>query len=110
MGWEGVTGDWKVRGGQLIPGKGPEWMGIGHQEQDIGLPIKWGFPFTFNARGYAQIIDYVLREYKDKIFCVQVKNKSCVDNIIMSLIPWKRPRGSKTLPATQDERNSDSPY
>jgi hypothetical protein len=49
-GQEGVRGDWKVRGGQLIPGKGPEWMGIRHHEQDIGLPSKWGFPFTFNAR------------------------------------------------------------
>jgi hypothetical protein len=37
-GWEGVRGDWKVRGGQLIPGKGPEWMGIRHHEQDSGLP------------------------------------------------------------------------
>jgi hypothetical protein len=85
-------------------------MEICHHEQDVGLPIKWGFPFTFNARGYAQIIDYVLRKYKDKIFCVQVKNKPCVDNIIMRLIPWKCPRGSKTLPALNDERSSDSPY
>ncbi len=72
-GWEGVRGDWKVRGGQFIPGKGPEWMGIHHHEQDIGLPSKWGFPFTFNARGKAQIIDYVLCKYKDRIFVSRLK-------------------------------------
>jgi hypothetical protein len=53
--------------------QGPEWMGICHHEQDIGLPSKWGFLFDFNARGYAQVIDYVLCKYKDGIFCVQVK-------------------------------------
>jgi hypothetical protein len=26
---------------------------------------KWGFIFTFNAMGYAQIIDYVLCRYKN---------------------------------------------
>jgi hypothetical protein len=31
------------RAGQLLPGKGPEWMGIRHHEQDIGLPSKLGF-------------------------------------------------------------------
>jgi hypothetical protein len=30
-------------------------------------------------------------------FCVQVKNKSCVDcTVIMHLIPWKCSRGSET--------------
>jgi hypothetical protein len=43
-----VRGDWKVRRGQVIPGKGPEWMGIRHHEQNIGLPSKWGFLFAFN--------------------------------------------------------------
>ncbi len=52
-GLEGVKGDWKVRGGQLIPGKGPEWMGIRHYEQDTGLLSKWGFLFTSSAMGYA---------------------------------------------------------
>jgi hypothetical protein len=54
---EGVGGgevDWGLRGEQLMPGKGPEWMGIRHHEQDTGLSSKWGFPFTFNSRGYAQ--------------------------------------------------------
>jgi hypothetical protein len=29
-------------------------MGICHHEQDNGLLSKRGFPFTYNARGYAQ--------------------------------------------------------
>jgi hypothetical protein len=32
--------------GQL-PGKGPEWMGIRHHEQNTRLPSKLGFPFLF---------------------------------------------------------------
>ncbi len=39
-GGKGVRGGWKVGGGQLIPGKGPEWMGIRHYEQNIGHPSK----------------------------------------------------------------------
>jgi hypothetical protein len=30
---------------------------------------------------------------------MQVKNKPCVVNIIMRLIPWKRPRSSETVAA-----------
>ncbi len=30
------------RMGQLLTGKGPEWMGIRHREQDIGPPSKSG--------------------------------------------------------------------
>jgi hypothetical protein len=37
-----------------------------------------------------------VKKYKDGIFCVQVKNKQCVVNFIMRLIPWKSPRGSET--------------
>jgi hypothetical protein len=33
-------GGYKVKGGQLLLGKGPEWMGIRHHEQDIGLLSK----------------------------------------------------------------------
>ncbi len=50
-----MKGDWKVRGGQLIPSKGPEWMGIRNHEEDIGIPSKWVFLLPFNARGYAQM-------------------------------------------------------
>ncbi len=90
-----VRGGWKVRGRQLIPGRVPEWMRIRYHEQSIVHPSKWVF-FTFNARGYAQIIDYLLCKYEDRIFCVQVKNKPCVVNIILRLFPWKCPRGSET--------------
>jgi hypothetical protein len=73
-------------------------MGIRHHEQETCLPSKWGSLFTFSERGCAQIIDDVLCKCKDKIFVMQVKNKPCVVNIIMRLIPWKSPRGSETLP------------
>ncbi len=33
------------RVGQLLTGKGPEWMGIHHHEQDTGPPSKLGFYF-----------------------------------------------------------------
>jgi hypothetical protein len=75
-------------------------MGIRHHEEDIGLSSKWGFLFTFNARAYAHIIDYVLCKYQYGILCVQVKNKPCVVNFIMHLIPWKCPCGSKTVICT----------
>ncbi len=47
-------GDWKVRGGQLIPGNEPEWIGIGirYHEQDTGLPSKWGVFFLPLTRGF----------------------------------------------------------
>ncbi len=38
------------RVGQLLPGKGPEWMGIHHHEQDTGPPSELGF-FIISARG-----------------------------------------------------------
>jgi hypothetical protein len=33
--------------GQLLPGKGPEWVGIHHHEQETGPPSKLGFFITF---------------------------------------------------------------
>ncbi len=44
-----MRGDWKVRGGQLIPDKGAEWIGICHHEQDVSLPSKWGV-FSFSLK------------------------------------------------------------
>jgi hypothetical protein len=35
-------------------------------------------------------------KYKDRIICVQVKNKTCVVYTVMRLIPWKRSQGSET--------------
>jgi hypothetical protein len=43
------------------------------------------------------MIDNVLYKYKDRIFCVQVKSKPCVVNIIMRLFSWKRSCGSETV-------------
>jgi hypothetical protein len=38
----------------------------------------------------------VLCKDKERIFCVQVKNKPWVVKIILHLIPWKSPRSSET--------------
>jgi hypothetical protein len=46
-GWERGEGGRNQGVGQLLPGKGPEWMGICHHEQNTGLPSKLGFPFLF---------------------------------------------------------------
>ncbi len=42
-GWE--RGEWgkSQRVGQLLPDRGPEWMGIRHNEQETGPPSKLGF-------------------------------------------------------------------
>ncbi len=46
-GWERGEGGLNQGVGQLLPGKGPEWMGIRHHEQNIGPPCKLGFSFLF---------------------------------------------------------------
>jgi hypothetical protein len=46
-GWERGEGGWNQGVGQLLSGKGPEWMGIRHHEQNTKLPSKLGFPFLF---------------------------------------------------------------
>jgi hypothetical protein len=57
------------------------------------------------------MIDNMLCKYKDIIFCVQVKSKPCVVNIIMHLISWKRSCGSESnclkdvLPALSPNQN-----
>jgi hypothetical protein len=52
-----VRGDWKVRGGQLIPRKGPEcgW-GFTTMSKTLSLTFQVSgvFSVPFNARGYAQ--------------------------------------------------------
>ncbi len=45
--WERGERGKSQRVGQLQPGKGPEWMGIRHHEQETGLPSKLGLFFTF---------------------------------------------------------------
>ncbi len=49
-GWERGEGGKNQRVGQLLAGKGPEWMGINHHEQNIGPPSKLGI-FVISARG-----------------------------------------------------------
>jgi hypothetical protein len=65
----GVREDWKIRGGELIPSKGPEWIGIHHYEQDIGLPSKLGFSFHLSMQWImSRTINYMFCKYKDRIF------------------------------------------
>jgi hypothetical protein len=47
--------------------------GVRYNEQETGLPSKWGSLFTFNTRGDAQIIDNALCKYKDGIFVCKIK-------------------------------------
>ncbi len=57
--------------------------------------------FLYITRGYARIYYLFVWciKYKERILCVQVKNKPCVVYTIMGLIPWKRSHGSETLSA-----------
>jgi hypothetical protein len=50
------------RVGQLLPNKGPEWMGICRHEQDIGLPSKLGIYFF--SQGVWLMTYCVLCKYK----------------------------------------------
>ncbi len=40
-GWERGERGKSQRAGQLLPDRGPEWMGICHHEQETGPPIKY---------------------------------------------------------------------
>jgi hypothetical protein len=42
-GWERGERGKTQRVGQLLPDRGPEWMGISHHEQDTAPPSKLGF-------------------------------------------------------------------
>ncbi len=71
----------------------------------------WGFA-TMNKTSFFQVSGFFLlqqkglrldiisscscKKYKDKILCVQVKNKPCIIYKVMHLIPWKQYHGSKT--------------
>ncbi len=45
--------------GQLLPGKGPEWMGIRHHELETSLPSKSGFSVIF-AWGSIKNCPYIM--------------------------------------------------
>jgi hypothetical protein len=48
-GWERGERGKSQRVGQLLPDRGPEWMGIRHHEQETGPPSKYiGVPYYFN--------------------------------------------------------------
>jgi hypothetical protein len=49
-GWERGERGKSHRAGQLLPDRGPEWIGIRHHEQKTGPPSKLGFLIIF-ARG-----------------------------------------------------------
>jgi hypothetical protein len=59
-GVRGVKVNWKVREGQLIPSKGPEWMGIHHHGQDISLPSKWGLLYL-SMQGVIQVTKQLIK-------------------------------------------------
>ncbi len=46
-GWERGERGKSQRVGQLLPDRGPEWMGICHREQETGPPNKSGFIIIF---------------------------------------------------------------
>ncbi len=46
-GWERDERGKSQRVGQLLPDRGPEWMGIRHHEQETGPPSKLGFLIIF---------------------------------------------------------------
>ncbi len=60
----------------MLPGKGLEWMGIRHHEQDIDLPSKRGF-FISCKKGLVPNNLLKCVNIKEN-FCVQVKKKPCM--------------------------------
>ncbi len=44
IGWERGEGGQNQGVGQLLPGKGPEWMGTRHMSKTPDLQVSWGFP------------------------------------------------------------------
>jgi hypothetical protein len=72
-------------------------MGIGHSEQDICPPSKWGFYAVQGVTPGRLIVHVVVCGIKIELSVSMLKNKPCVVYTIMRLIPWKRSHGSKTL-------------
>jgi asparagine synthetase B (glutamine-hydrolysing) len=66
-GWERSERDKSQRVGQLLPERGPDWMGIRHHEQETGPPSKLGF-LIFFARG--SITACALCRYRLIVCCV----------------------------------------
>jgi hypothetical protein len=64
-----VRGDWKGRGGQLIPGKGPEWMGIATMSKTSAFQAGGVFLSPLTQGVMPRTVDYMLCKYKDRILC-----------------------------------------
>ncbi len=71
-GWEGVKGV-RIKGVmQMLLGKGSEWMGIQHHEQNTGPPSKLGFFLSISSfwqRVFWLMIDCVLCKYEWDFVC-----------------------------------------
>ncbi len=96
QGWESGEGGQNQWVGQLLPGKGPEWMGIRHHEQNTEPPSKLGLSFLFLllTRVFLLTIDCVFCKYKSNFVCRLKINHAF---IIMRLISWKHSHGSETV-------------
>jgi hypothetical protein len=53
--WERGKKGKSRRVGQLLPDRGPGWMGIHYHEQEAGTPSKYGFLIVF-ARGSIKLL------------------------------------------------------
>ncbi len=61
----------------MLPVRGPEWMGICHHDQDIGLPSKKGIPYFLLELWISFVQVKVSRTMKEKQR--QVRNAICVN-------------------------------
>ncbi len=74
------------RVGQLLPSRGPEWMGIRHHEQETGPPSKSGF-FIFFARGLINSCLYIVWI---SVICTLFKYK-CDYGVVKINHAWSAP-------------------
>jgi hypothetical protein len=58
-GWKRGERGKSQRVGQLLPERGPEWMGISHLEQETGPPSKLGF-FIIFCQGFDNTCLYIV--------------------------------------------------
>ncbi len=66
--WERVERGKNQRMVQLLPDRGPQWMGIRHHEQEAGPPSKLGFLIIF-AR-VSILTAWTLCKYRLNVHCV----------------------------------------
>jgi hypothetical protein len=56
-GWEGVRGDWKIKGGQIYKAWDQRGWGFATMSKIWSFQVSVFFSFTVDAMGYAAIID-----------------------------------------------------